>query len=93
MAPKKDKVWVGPELSDGNRPFVRENDKGRQVGVMGVNPPCPDSFVELKPLGGCCYEVTSEIRLNSSGPAQVASSAYRTGWDRLFGKPREVGQA
>lgn len=91
--PKKDRVWVGPELPDGNRPFIRENEKGRQAGIIGVDPPAPDGFVELEPISGCCFEVKSEIRYTSAGPAQVANDAYRTGWDRLFGKPRTVGQA
>lgn len=29
----------------------------------------------------------------SKGPAQVATPAYRTNWDTLFGKKQPVGQA
>jgi hypothetical protein len=91
---KRDRVWVGPELSDGNRPFIRENETGRQTGIMGDNPTSPpDSFVELEHVSGCCYDVTSEVKFTSAGPSQVATNAYREGWDRLFGKRREVGQA
>jgi len=27
------------------------------------------------------------------GPAKVTSPAFRSGWDRIFGKKQEVGQA
>jgi len=93
MSPKKDRVWVGPELSDGNRPFIRQNEDRTQTGIIGTNPPSPDSFVELEHVEGCCFDVKSEVKFTSGGPAQVATHAYRAGWDRLFGKAREVGQA
>jgi hypothetical protein len=35
------------------------------------------------------HDARSEVREpEAAGPAQVASNAYRKGWDRLFKKPR-----
>lgn len=90
---KRDRVWVGPELSDGNRPFIRETETGANAGLMGDAVPTPHSVVELEHIGGCCFEVASEIKLTGKGPAKVASRAYTDGWDRIFGNKPAVGQA
>lgn len=62
-----------------------------------VRPVAPD---EKAPPGAVLVEhkgggVYGRAPLEHSGPAQVASDAYRAGWGRIFGgnKNPEVGQA
>lgn len=50
-------------------------------------------MVELTHVEGCCFEVTSEVKINAKGPAMVSSRAYGAGWDRVFGHKPTVGQA
>jgi hypothetical protein len=55
--------------------------------------PCP-----LAHAGKTLREVARELRVEmalaaGSGPAQVATDAYRQGWDNIFGGKRSVGQA
>jgi hypothetical protein len=95
-AEKRDRVWVGPTLSDGNRPFIRETETGPSAGIMGEvssDVPTPHSLVELEHVAGCCFEVTSEVKFTGKGPAKVTSRAYSKGWDNIFGKKPDVGQA
>lgn len=91
----KDTVWVGPELCDGRRPFVRRKDTGEpEVGLLGSDPlDGADSVIELDHVQGDEYEVRSEIRFTAMGPTQVASSAYRAGWSRVFGGRAPVGNS
>lgn len=85
---------MGPPLSDGRRPYVRVTPEGAHGGLMSDTPtPTSTTCIELQPLGGDCFEVAKETRLTGSGPAQVATGAYRSGWDRIFGTKAEVGQA
>ncbi len=48
------------------------------------------------PVGKLARDVVRAVRrelAGGDGPAQVASDAYRDGWDTLFGKKQVVGQA
>jgi hypothetical protein len=90
----KETLWMGPQLENGNRPFVSRSGTGEpKVGVVGTQVEGADSVLELKHLEGPFYEVQSETRLTASGPAQVSSRAYRDGWSRLFGGKETVGRA
>lgn len=93
--PKRDIVWIGPKSADGRRPSIRRDLHGT-VSVSAISdldsPSVADSVLELRHVAGDRYEVMSEILLTASGPAQVATDAYRDGWSRIFGKA-EVGQA
>lgn len=54
--------------------------------------PCPLSHVG-KTIRNAARELRVEHALAAgAGPAQVATDAYRQGWDNIFGK-RVVGQA
>lgn len=89
----KDTMWVGPELANGRRPYVRENAAGEtETGTLVDDLSEADTVVELAHVEGATYEVMKETRLTDSGPSQVASKAYREGWNRTFGKT-VVGQA
>ncbi len=48
--------------------------------VMHIDPSCDDGW----------HNVTFHHR---NGPAQVATPAYRDGYDRIFGKKQTVGEA
>jgi hypothetical protein len=55
--------------------------------------PIPEG-VELVHLGPADCEGWRNVEMTfMRGPAQVASPAYREGYDRIFGKKREVGLA
>lgn len=94
-----DRITVGQPLGDGTHACLRhypdhrlevarcrpvrsgENLNGSRV-IMGqvVSPNVLDVETELDLRGG------------ASGPPQVATDAYRDGWDRIFGSAT-VGQA
>ena len=85
---------MGPELANGQRPFVRHSETGNcERGMLAQSLANADRVLELEHLAGPFYEVTGETRLTASGPSQVASEAYREGWSRIFGGRRPVGQA
>jgi hypothetical protein len=90
---QRDTVWVGPELANGHRPFVRQTSTGKSERGCFVPKDEAERAVELKHLGGHCFEVTRETRLTAGGPSQVANPAYRDGWSRIFGGKQAVGQA
>ena len=50
---------------------------------------------ESCPISDGVRRVSARLRsdMTSAGPAQVATTAYRSGWDGIFGKKQEVGQA
>ena len=95
-----DLVLLGPEIQKGVQPFIRKTPKGEvSTGVLSDEPETlenTDGFLELEHLGGPLYNVREDCSFTTpvrrSGPAQVASSNYRTGWDAVFGKTT-VGQA
>jgi len=59
-----------------------------QAAQGGASGPPGSEFAA--PMGDGSYG--SERLLAGSGPAQVATAAYRNGWTNVFGK-QEVGQA
>lgn len=52
----------------------------------GVTPLLRDVGAALRQVGGEMRKAAGE------GPAQVASHAYRKGWEGIFGKKQPVGQ-
>jgi hypothetical protein len=46
-----------------------------------------DEYVSIRDLGDGSYEVTDSYVHAASGPAQVATEAYRSGWERTFNAP------
>lgn len=60
------------------------------IGVRVHGPDCPRTKLEYGEAGGgpCAHAAEA-----GGGPAQVATSAYRSGYDRIFGTKAVVGQA
>lgn len=56
--------------------------------------PIPENHVCLSPESGTPF-LRAEFRTlaGGDGPAQVATDAYRTGWDRIFGKKIDIPEA
>lgn len=92
----QDEILVGPQIApDGSCVCLRHTDE-HQVG-LGVMRPIEDGkpvlngeVVSLQRIEGDRYAVTT---LYHAGPSKVSTPAYRDGWDRIFGKEQEVGQA
>lgn len=82
-----DILQVGPELPDGKRVSVIERADGARQPVLIAkqgDPDPHDGVLELEPLGNGQHRIKSEIRFTSRGPGQVANSAYRSGWDKVW---------
>jgi len=95
---KKDEIQIGPEISPGVHLGLRRTPDGavRKVTCMpsgdGV-PLAPGSEVvdvEAASTDGW-HKMTSLYKV--PGPAQVATPAYREGYDRVFGKKQKAGLA
>ena len=100
--PKGDVLLQGPDLGDGSRPFVRHRaDCSVVSGVLRPlqhGKPIGDGVVLVKPREdgtSLCdvVEVPLPERTGSKGPCKVTTSAFRDGWDRIFGGKTAVGQA
>lgn len=91
----KDELIIGPTLNDeGARPYVRVTPEGEtSTGVLAGDCSNAKGVIELAPLGGAHFEVQKVTRFTASGPAQVASEAYRKNWGQIFGSKAPVGQA
>lgn len=74
-------------------PSSSESETGCSVTVVRHGPDCPvtKAFREVaeEMIGKAGEEANSE----NAGPAKYNSKAYRQGWDNIFGKKTEVGQA
>jgi hypothetical protein len=98
----KDLVRLGDPVGERVCPFIRHKaDCSIQTGFLRKardGEPLSAGAVQLgNPQGDGVYEVLDEVApvvaLDHSGPAQVASDAYRDGWDGIFGKRQPVGEA
>lgn len=90
----KDELIIGPANSAGARPYIRVTPEGETTaGVLSSDISTSAGVIELTPLGGSHYEVQKVTRFTGSGPAQVASAAYRNNWGQVFGSKAPVGQA
>jgi len=91
---KRDQIRIGPEIGPGVRTAVMRDVEGDHAVLMtqvrdGV--PIPDGS-EIVEIDTTCREGWHDV-ISRSGPVQVATPAYREGYDRIFGKRVEVGQA
>jgi hypothetical protein len=94
-----DMMSVGPDLG-GVRPFIRHTADHRiEAGLAKVTEPgapMPENALLLKHRAGTSLYDVHPLEGGSdhkNGPAQVATDAYRTGWDNIFGKKPTVGLA
>jgi hypothetical protein len=99
--PSEDFVEIGPQLSDGSHSCLRHRagvlEAGR-IRRLEDGRPVDGPVIYLKPRegSGSAYDVVDSYDPGGgerSGPAMVATPAYRSGWDQVFGKGRTVGQA
>lgn len=71
---------VGRMCPRGHLPFELRDSSGHvERGFLDLN-----RAVEVRP----CPKHGGETEAAGSGPAQVASDAYRAGWDAIFAAPR-----
>jgi hypothetical protein len=99
----KDEITLGPDLGGGVHPAVRHAaDHTVHVGtvrLLAEGQPLSGTTLILDPKEGSSFNVIGEITPKGEnadrhgGPAMVSSSAYRDGWDRLFGGKQTVGEA
>jgi hypothetical protein len=81
-------VAVGPLVSEKRRLVLRETETGLSTGTLGpVQQGKP--MVEGAELLDIDYKTGCVTVLYRHGPAQVATKAYRNGWDAVFGKEKE----
>jgi len=96
MKPKKDKLMVGHEIADGVRIAVRSDDDGERLVTISDHKsgdPLPPSS-EYISLSSEDSEGWQDVNvLYKTGPSQVATPAYREGYDRIFGGKQKTGLA
>ncbi len=95
MTKKSGEIRFGPQIAPDTHIAVRRDADGSEhkviagrledgasitpgTEIMTVNPKCRDGWHEVQPI---------------YGPPQVATPAYRDGYDRIFGKKPTVGEA
>jgi hypothetical protein len=96
---KKDKIRLTSELGEHRHMAVRRSGDEMTVGVlqpMREGQPLPPEC-ELVQVDTASGDVdgwfdSETLFKNTSGPPQVATPAYRDGYDRIFGK-QKVGLA
>ncbi len=93
----RDIVSLGPQLPDGDAPYVRmkDTDEGPVVEYGTAHMVEPETetdreVLKLRHLHDNHFQVEEVVR---SGPAQVNSTAYRANWETIFGGKQTVGQA
>lgn len=103
MDEKKSKDLYIPVDSSGTT--LKISDTGVDIGTLkpavdGAPIPSGADYVHLTRCGEHLHGETlysnsnsSEKPVERSGPAKVATPAYRSGWDNIFGKSNTVGQA
>lgn len=91
--PELGQVRLGEMCEHGYRSYVYVDTNGDiKRGTArhirdGSDDPVPPGDYEWKTGEGCTFSV----RKQGSGPSRVNSAAYRSGWDRAFG--RHAGKA
>lgn len=86
------KMAVAVEHKDHEHLAVMERVKeGQHVGDAGSLWYCDSEGKATRVMGA--GGVVPSRPPGASGPAQVATPAYRAGWDAIFGKKPAVGQA
>lgn len=95
----KDQVTLGPIVGPGGaRAVARQRDNRLEIGMvrpLREGQPIPEG-VELIRVDNpdCTCGGWQDVEtLRGGGPAQVATPAYRDGYDRIFGGKTKVGSA
>ena len=96
MTKQKDQVRLGPETGSGRGAAIRRHDGAVEFGTFmetKEGQPIPEG-AELIRVGPEDDDGWRDVTtVYKSGPAQVATPAYREGYDRVFGKKQKVGLA
>ncbi|MFP6684972.1 MAG: hypothetical protein VB934_09670 [Polyangiaceae bacterium] len=96
----RDIVFVHGKSERGRYQVIRQRDQQIEIGEMTTvreGQPILGDLVKLHPLEqherlfACETIVKSPVR-NEQGPAQVASEAYRSGWEAIFGDRCPLGE-
>ena len=93
--PTADRALVVAELPEQKGVAVlRQRGEGAPIeaGVVRAvkeGEPIVGELVSLKPTseGSPLCDVEVHVDARHAGPARVASNAYRSGWDEVFGRP------
>jgi len=99
MSEKTDIVTMGPQIAaDGTRICLRQREGSlEELHVLPLVAGRPltgeGEILSLSHRQGSVYDVIDSYEPARSGPAQVATKAYRTNYDRIFGGSAAVGQA
>jgi hypothetical protein len=105
-APVKDVVLIGPPTSDGaGLHVIRAREERIETGELRAikeGQPITGEIVTLEPRkdNPRVCDVTDSFKpppgtslaLAHKGPANVATDAYREGWDEVFGGPDKTDQ-
>ena len=102
--PPGDVIAVGPMLPTGDITFVRQRQdddgtgtivEGGTLRVLPNGPPDEPSdgaeVLKVSHLQDNLYKVDEVV--HKGGPAMVNSTAFRNGWETIFGGRQTVGQA
>lgn len=95
----KSKVRLGPVVAPGVRAIARQRGEDIEIGMVSKlldGQPIPEGAEVLHveaPDCDCGGWQDAETIYGGTGPAQVATPAYREGYDRIFSTKREVGLA
>lgn len=102
--PKQDVVFVHSPTDEGaGYRVIRKRDETLEVGEIRAvqeGRPLAGDLVKLKPRAeherlfdvdvlATREELLQHSSLGHAGPAQVATDAYRSGWDAIFGAPSD----
>jgi hypothetical protein len=97
-----DELMAGPELPGGARPYIRHTaDHKITSGIMRPvkeGEMLYDGAFQLEHKEGPIFKVSDVFDSKASapvnkGPAKVATPAYRSNYDNIFGKKTATGQA
>jgi hypothetical protein len=92
-----DVLLVGPETDGGGHAVLRRRQQRIEIGELRAVPegqPLGDGeLVRLRPRDDharlfdveVLADLREEVAAARSGPARVATTAYRSGWERTFG--------
>jgi len=93
----RDEIRFGPEIAPGVRSALRRSPDGtvREVACQQFREGAPlyesSEIADVDPTcNGGWHKLNVRYKV---GPAQVATPAYREGYDRIFGKKQKVGLA
>lgn len=97
MTKPKDEVNIGPVIAPGVRVARRRNEGGEELITLreAVDGAPIGPSTELVQVGTECRNGWHTVRslYGGAGPPQVATEAYREGYDRIFGGKQTVGAA